>query len=272
MVCQGAALSAATKGGDNAVKSNATNEPGSLVASRSSMASRWAVKPERSGQSEQREPSSPIDGRLWFKTREDLFDGKATVDNASGELFKTMTGHTEKRAKQSGKKVEPYPADSRFGVTIKDGNSLDGQYRFRGKQAKLTGANIMAVGGDNGWGERSKPVQRKDTVDMDGRDPPPHLASPRAALTYFGGIEGGRLDSGYGMSPERKREKNASNRAMYGTNEGKGLCSPGNADLLREAFVRMERENESTNLNSHANGLPALMDNTNYEQSASGWD
>ena len=237
------------------------------------MASRWAVKPDSIGQSEQREPSSPTDGRLWFKTREDLFDGKATVDNASDELFKTMAGHTEKRTKQLRKHLESYPPNARFGVPINDGNSFDGHFRFRGKQAKLTGANVMAAGGDNGWGERARPVQRKDTVDMGGRDPPPHLASPRAALTYFGGAdEGGRRDSGYGMSPERKKDKNSNARAMNGTNGGEGLCFTGNADLLREAFVRMERENESTTLISHANGLPALEDTTDYEQSASGWD
>jgi hypothetical protein len=218
-------------------------------ASRSTMASRWAFNAEKEKQGDH--AYSKATSKQWFEKRDDLFSGQATVENVSTKLFKSLPVRSDNEKLNKSKKIvdvdtvsSPTKAKGR-----KDGKAEVAKVtpsHYNGSQTlnlsvKLTGANVMAQGGDNGWGERSKQSQAESftrNTHSALRDPPPHLT------TYRHEASDG-ADSWYGMSPESKRQQSHSKaialplieslKVNYGYNE--------ETQYILESIARMEREN-----------------------------
>lgn len=142
--------------GDLGIKLEASPQHG-----RSIMASRWATNevPKPSSKSPSLSPTSSL---RWLNQRDDLFSGAATVNNASATLFESMSTRNEKKAigkdvKEShhnqrsheGREMPPHLAVRRSDVVPKARSRVT-----------LTGANITAGEGDNGWGTRMRQGSR----------------------------------------------------------------------------------------------------------------
>ena len=116
----------------------------------STMASRWATpaaKPEF--------PTSKLPAQVntkeWFLKRDDLFNGEATVDNAAPTLFKTMSIRAgDKKGKAPGAKE----SDKKTKQRVAYSNPGDGSKKHYNSPVRLTGANLLAGSGDNGWASR----------------------------------------------------------------------------------------------------------------------
>lgn len=220
---------------------------------RSIMASRWAVKAKDSMPCHSDKSGYTTSPKEWFQKRDDLFSGQATVDNASSQLFKTLPTRPERKmagikSSKSGTTKPTFKLVSHSPVKKIQENSpvIDGSIsthpRTIQKTGRLTGANSTALGGDNGWGDRSIRTQalaRLNSEDHAARDPPPHL-SFRRALTpsqpnFFNGNE-----RNHGMSAESKGQHS---EVDYTALLEDGKENHGNTSHLLEAIARMEREN-----------------------------
>lgn len=150
-------------------------------SSRSTMASRWACEnPITTHQDKPDKTTVPPAGpKDWFKKRDDLCNGSATVNNASKELFSNAPGRVERKPKEVKKTTaqqqrKPILSPSTANNIVQPGRQQ------ASKSAQLTGANLLAVGGDSGWADRSqRPVQLEKYTLSEGflrRDLPPHMS------------------------------------------------------------------------------------------------
>lgn len=219
------------------------------------MASRWAVKPDEKDLCTSSTALPCKSSKDWLAKREDLFSGQATVQNTSLDLLKATTIRSDKAASKSGKDVvssrkagkqlSAAPTEDRKGggnPTCADPTSASCVKR---KEALLTGANLLAVGGDNGWGDRGKKEQilKRDLSDATtGRDLPPHLFNG----SMLASIQKEPLhdsDSGYGLSPESSRQQCVLAHQAFVEKLSQTLHYESDSTYLLEAIARMEREN-----------------------------
>jgi hypothetical protein len=246
--------------GDASDKQSDTTAKGGQ--SRSTMASRWAfddskIVQDMKAKNKAAASSAP---KTWLKQRDDLFSGHAKVTNASPDVFATLPqrDNRQKKAKEGNSASEnktrggqsstgDKKISARVSSPISAGDNVGGnRSRPRTKAALLTGANLSAMGGDNGWAERSSKAFMMDRFAVDGminRDVPPHLnaakeptISPLEARDYMRG--------GYDLSNEN--EVQALIKAEYSSeppvkqSQAQGLQY--NQDLL-ESIARMEQRN-----------------------------
>lgn len=242
--------------------------------SRSIMASRWACESPTTTHQEKPEKATtvpPTGPKDWFKKRDDLFNGSATVNNASKELFNNTPRRTENKPKEVKKGPSQQPK-----IPVLSPSTADNMLRPHqqpSKSAQLTGSNLLAAGGDNGWTDRSqRAIQVDKFTASEGilrRDLPPHMTS-----SSNNRMQDPRFDA-----PKENAFSNVNKNVMPQQEERK--YGDHNERLL-ESIARMEQRNygmlssrpaSNSNLNPSLHGIntAGFDDSIRGGYLASGW-
>ncbi|UZJ56438.1 hypothetical protein CBS101457_005758 [Exobasidium rhododendri] len=227
-----------------------------LAEGRSTMASRWAVKPDEGKILNSKNFLTSFSGQESLKTRPNISNRGVSIDKAlRGQVGDPPPGAAKDQQRYSkktvGLKVKHVIPNDTYGLaptmerSIHDGN--DQYSRGVQKPLKSSGATSTALGIRCGQGEAttcSRVLQKLDLNEQTSRDYPPHLGQGRGRLKIH---EDPRHyeDDGYGpllANSEVHPVFQSSNQ--IDDSAGVYNCKS-NTDYLLEAIARMERENRS---------------------------